>query len=194
MATNKGADTRTENGGAGSQASNQQPAEQDTTAVAPRRARALARPMTSMIGPFGMIRRLFDDIEQLWGFGEPEGSEALERLFMPAVDVARRDDKVIVHVDLPGMSPEDVDLTLTGDALIIEGERHGESEVEEAGQWRTERSYGEFRRVIELPDGADLDSAEARFENGVLEVSLRAPETKRGRKLEINKASEQTKH
>jgi HSP20 family protein len=189
MATNKGADTRTENGGAGSQASNQQPAQQDTTAVAPRRARALARPMTSMIGPFGMIRRLFDDIEELWGFGDPEGSE-----FMPAVDVARRDDKMIVHVDLPGMSPEDVELTLTDDALIIEGERHNEREVEEAGQWRTERSYGEFRRVIELPDGADVDSAEARFENGVLEISVRAPETRRGRKLEINKPSEQPKH
>jgi HSP20 family protein len=137
-----------------------------------------------------LIRRLFDDIEQLWGPGEPAVSEAaVARMFMPAIDVSRRGDQLVVCVDLPGMAADDVQVMITDDALIVEGERRVESEVRGEGVWRSERSYGRFQRVIPLPEGAEPDSVEARFENGVLEIALRAPENKqRGRKVEIKQA------
>jgi HSP20 family protein len=71
-------------------------------------------------------------------------------------------------------------------ALVLEGERRQEREVERSGMYRAERVYGTFRRMIPLPEGVDPESAEARFDNGVLEVTLRLPEEKaRGRRIEI---------
>ena len=92
----------------------------------------------------------------------------------------------LVHVDLPGLSPDDVKLRIEDGALLIEGERKSESESESGGVMRTERYFGHFQRCIPLPDGATADKAEARFENGVLEVSIVAPQlAPQGRQIEI---------
>jgi HSP20 family protein len=142
-------------------------------------------------GPFSLMRRLFDDLDQLTGVNATD-MRALERrgldglMFVPTVDVMRRDDKLVVSVDLPGMPVDDIQVTVDDGALIIEGERRSEHEQQDAGVWRCERSYGRFQRVIPLPEDADPTTTEARFENGVLEISLRAPEpAKQGRKIDV---------
>jgi HSP20 family protein len=152
-----------------------------------------------MLGPFGLMRRLFDDIEQLVGVGERlEPSErAATSLFVPQVDVSQQKDKVLVQVDLPGMAPSDVSLRIEDGALIIEGERKSEREIEAGGVVRAERYYGRFQRVVPLPEGADPDSAEARFENGVLEISVKTPPREKARQIEIKTGapeSDTTKH
>jgi len=153
-----------------------------------RRSGALAR-SAGTFGPFSMMRRLFDDMERLMGFGSfgsPFEARGLEgSMFVPNVEVMRRDDKLVVNVDLPGMSADDIQVTVQDGALVIEGERHNEHEDREGDVWRCERSYGRFQRVIALPEGADTASAEARFENGVLAISLRAPEQQGGRRIEV---------
>jgi HSP20 family protein len=132
------------------------------------------------------MRRLFDDLERLTGFGAPErrledrGRSGFP--FMPTVEVRRRDDKLVVNVDLPGLSADNVRITADEGALIIEGERRSEHEEDDGDVWRCERSYGRFQRMIPLPEGADPNSAEARFDNGVLEISVRAPEQKAQRR------------
>jgi HSP20 family protein len=88
------------------------------------------------------------------------------------------------------MAADDVTVTITDDALIVEGERR--VEARERGVY--ERAYGSFRRVIPLPENTEAESAEARFENGVLEISVRAPERReRGRNVQINKPGEQAR-
>jgi HSP20 family protein len=153
------------------------------------RPRAFARPTSS--GPFSLMRRLFDDLDRLTGVNATDmralGRRGLDGLmFVPTVDVIRRDDKLVVSVDLPGMPVDDIQVTVDGGALIIEGERRSEHEQQDSGVWRCERSYGRFQRVIALPEDADPTTTEARFENGVLEISLRAPEpAKQGRKIDV---------
>lgn len=174
-------------------------------------------PWEPTFGPFALMRRLFDDLEQLTGFGSlarpftpslapmlPELGETFERdlVFNPQVDVSRRGDKILVHVDLPGVAANEINVTCDDNALVIEGERHREHEGQEGDVWRSERMYGKFQRVIPMPENADLDSVDARFENGVLEISVKAPEQrKQGRKIEIKSSasagsgsSDQTKH
>jgi HSP20 family protein len=137
------------------------------------------------------MRRLFDDLERLTGVDVPNeqrGERAAldSTIFMPTVEVMRRNDRLVVSVDLPGMRIDDIQVTVDDRALVIEGERRSEHEQEDGDVWRCERSYGEFRRVIPLPEGADPTTTEARFENGVLEISLRAPEPARQtRKIDI---------
>jgi HSP20 family protein len=143
-----------------------------------------------MFGPFSLMRRLFDDMERLWGGGGREPLEQALVPFVPAVDADRRGDRIVVRVDLPGMAADDVSVTITDNALIVEGERR----VEARDRGVYERTYGSFRRVIPLPENTEADSAEARFENGVLEISVRAPERReRGRNVEINKPGEQAR-
>lgn len=203
MATNKG--PATQDGGAQPQTQAQpqgtgaqQPTapaqqgapKQGTTAIAQRQDSGLARGGLPIFGPFSLMRRLFEDMEQLWGGAGRDPLEQALVPFVPAVDIDRRGDRLVVRVDLPGMAADDVTVTITDDALIVEGERR----VEARDRGVYERAYGSFRRVIPLPENAEAESAEARFENGVLEISVRAPERReRGRNVQINKSGEQAR-
>ena len=74
-----------------------------------------------------------------------------------------------------GISDKDVKVSIESDTLIIQGERKREEEREEQGWYRSERSYGSFYRAIPLPEGAEADKANARFNNGVLEITMPIP-------------------
>jgi HSP20 family protein len=110
---------------------------------------------------------------------------------MPDIDVFEREGKLVVRADLPGLSKDDVRVEVDEGALVMQGERRQEREVEGSGTYRSERFYGSFRRVIPLPEGIDPDTAEAHFENGVLEVSFRLPQQKaRGKRIEIQESGQ----
>src|SRR5258705_10066461 len=127
----------------------QQPSRQGTPAA--RQQMAVALPT-----PFGLMRRLFDDIASL---AMPD---------IPRVDVTKRADDILVEVDLPGMTPENVRLTIDDDHMVLEGERRSEREVHEGDVYASERAYGRFRRTIPLPVRVDPSKAKARLEEGVL--------------------------
>jgi HSP20 family protein len=91
--------------------------------------------------------------------------------FQPSVDVIEEDEDVRIEVEVPGMSIEDLSVTVGEDSVIVRGEKKPE-ETEGAGVHRRERSYGAFRRVIHLPVDVDRDKAEATFRNGVLAILL----------------------
>jgi HSP20 family protein len=106
-------------------------------------------------------------------------------LTAPATDVYVSDDELRVTMALPGVAPEDVEITTTPEALIIRGETRREQE-EKGGRWmRREISYGRFGRAIALPFSVEADKAKARFENGVLTVSLPKAEAERPRRINI---------
>lgn len=137
--------------------------------------------------PFALFRRLSDDMERLFfGGGHGLGSfGALGVRFMPNVDVEERDDRIIVRADLPGVNVDDFRVDIEDDALVLQGERRQVSEDTRGGVRRSERSYGSFRRVIPLPPGANPEAAEARFENGVLEIDIPRQQQSRSRRLDV---------
>lgn len=185
--------TKNTDGGVGQQVEGEgKEARKETAPVKARRdlpARAIPT------GPFALMRQLFDDLARMWGdetVPRSRGSIA----FMPDIEVARRGDKLVVKADLPGLTTDDVEVSVIDDVLVITGERRSEHEEMEEGTWSCERSYGSFRREIALPDGVDAGSAEARFDNGVLEISVKiAEDTKaRGRKIEIQSQRDEPLH
>jgi len=136
--------------------------------------------------PFELMRRFSEEMDRAfegwglsrgWGFGGGETT-----VWSPAVEVFERDNNMVVRIDLPGLSKDDVKVEMTDDGLVIHGERKREHEEKGEGWYRSERSYGQFYRLIPLPDGTNADQAKAKFENGVLEVSVPVPESQRRRR------------
>jgi HSP20 family protein len=126
---------------------------------------------------------LRDEMDRLWdavmapGFAlRPFRSrffrEQLREPVVPAIDVYEKDGQLHVRAELPGVKQEDVDISVTADSLTISGEKSSESEVKEENYYRSERSYGKFSRTIALPAGADVEQANARFKDGVLEIDV----------------------
>jgi len=92
----------------------------------------------------------------------------------------------VIRADLPGLSKDDVNVEMNDDAITISGERRNENEEQREGYYRSERSYGSFYRQIPLPEGVNPKDAQATFRDGVLEITLKAPQLKsQKRRLEI---------
>jgi HSP20 family protein len=129
------------------------------------------------VEPF--VRRLLHDVDRWFGkreepfFAVPRTLEAFT--WLPDLEVVEREHQLVVRVDLPGLKPEEVTVTVTGDALTIEGERKLETEKTENEWYRTERTYGRFFRTVPLPDGIRPEEVKATFANGVLEVKVPLP-------------------
>ena len=158
--------------------------------------------------PFAFMRRFSEEMDRLFedfGFGRglavpsfgrdlmPRGfGEFGQGAWSPQVEVFERGGQLVVRADLPGLNKDDVKVEVTDDAITISGERKSEHEERGEGFYRSERSYGSFYRQIPLPEGVSGDDAAATFNNGVLEITMQAPqrEERRGRQLQIKDASE----
>jgi HSP20 family protein len=103
--------------------------------------------------------------------------------FSPSLDVKETDNEIRISAELPGLDEKDIEVMLTGDALVLKGEKKEEKEEKEGNFHRVERRFGSFRRVVTLPEGVDADKSEAKFEKGVLTISIpktgKAPDTKK---------------
>jgi HSP20 family protein len=118
-------------------------------------------------GTFGMpsLRRMFD-------FEPARRIESTFTLTVPAIDVAENDKAYKITAELPGMEPGNVDVTVSGDTLIIKGEKRQEKEEKEENYYLCERSFGSFQRSFTLPAGVDRDKIGSELAKGVLTITL----------------------
>ena len=132
--------------------------------------------------PFALMREFSDEIDLALRGGSVAPLEA----WAPAMDVQRCNGTLIVSAELPGLKKEDVKVEVTGEALVIEGERKQEHKEDHEGYHRSERNYGRFYRSIPLPEGAKAEQIKAELKEGVLTVSVPVPESaKKSRQVPI---------
>jgi len=159
-----------------------------------RDAQALLSPFA--LSPFSLLQRFFtSDIADVLGDGRsgrglaPRGRGTGMDLtaWEPKVDIVQEGNELVARADLPGLTPDEVTVEISDDAITLSGERQQEREEDQGGVYRIERTYGAFYRVIPLPDGAMTDRATATFRDGVLEIRMPAPpeQVSRGRRLEV---------
>jgi HSP20 family protein len=136
------------------------------------------------MNPFELMRRFTDELDRAFeGLGIARGFRAGEiETWTPSVEVFQQDNNIVVRAELPGLEPGDVRIEMTDDGLAIEGERRREHEERLEGGYRSEIEYGRFCRLIPLPEGANVDQAHARLNNGVLEVMIPMAEERRQRR------------
>lgn len=136
------------------------------------------------LSPLGLMRRFADEMDRMFSsLGGPASSTSLDELaWVPALEVRQNDNNLLISAELPGVTEKDVRVEATPDGLVIQGERKQEYSGEEGGVRRSERVYGQFYRVIPLPEGANVENAQASFENGVLKITIPVPESQQNRR------------
>ena len=117
--------------------------------------------------PWGLLNRLSRDFD---GFvGAPSSTDVA---YIPPVDIREEKERFVVQADLPGVKPDDIEVTAEKGILTLRGERKIEKVEKDAGYERTERVAGSFTRRFALPENVQADAIKAKFTHGVLEVEI----------------------
>ena len=108
-----------------------------------------------------------------------------EKTFEPEVDLVEEKDTFIVKADLPGIKKEELDIKVEGRVLTLKGERKEEKETKEKNYYASERFYGVFTRMIELPTDVKADQVKAAYKDGVLEITLPKTEGAKAKQVTV---------
>ena len=142
------------------------------------------------IDPFRDIHTLHNRFDRLFNnaFGHQPSvgrDEPPHTNWLPTVDVYEGDNQITLRAELPGLAEEDIELTIDKNRLTIKGEKRLETENADGSYQRIESSYGSFHRSFPLPDSIDQDKIVARFDNGVLNVTLPTTEEAQPKRIEL---------
>src|SRR6516164_9952214 len=132
---------------------------------------------------FPSLRRMFD-MEPAWR------SASSFTFSVPAIDMSEDDKAYKISAELPGLDAKDVEVSVSGDRLVLKGEKRQEQEEKNKNYYHTERTYGSFQRSFELPASVDRDKIAADFSKGVLTITLPKTATmqQQQKKIEIKSA------
>ena len=145
-----------------------------------------SRPWRELVALEHRMEDWFDRFgERFSGLREHEPSFWDNGAWYPALESRVDNGNLIVKVDLPGIDPKEVSVSVTGNQLRIEGERKHEEKHEEKDYFYQELEYGQFVRTLPLPAEVDADQVKARYKKGVLEITMPAPKALIGKKIAI---------
>jgi HSP20 family protein len=128
--------------------------------------------MNYRVSPFGALDQLSRELNRFFDDRPTNGPFIENSGWKPHVDVTEGEDSFRVVADVPGVAPEDIEISLHNGLLTIRGERTTDSEKQEDNFTRRERFRGSFTRQFNLPDSADEETVTAKSINGVLEVTI----------------------
>ena len=141
---------------------------------------------TTLYEPFTTIRRLQDEMNRAFGGGAlsaDDNSTSAVSHWVPAVDIHEEEGRYVISVDVPGVDPNSIDVTMETGVLIVCGERR---EERASGARRVERVYGNFYRRFALPDSVDAEHVAARSSHGVLEVTIPKKSQPQPKRIQID--------
>ena len=151
----------------------------------------LGRELTPWQTPLRAITEMQREMNQLFsrffGDGEQAGNRWLSQSesYVPQIESAVRENMLYVKADLPGIDPKDVEVTVEGNQLTLRGERKAEQEGAEGGYVHREVRYGSFVRSLTIPEGVKAEEIQAKYQNGVLELSIPLPASMLPKKVNI---------
>jgi HSP20 family protein len=122
----------------------------------------------------------------LRGIFSPSEGEVSTRTWAPPVDIYEDGDNLVLKAELPGLSPDEVQVRVENNTLYLKGERKFDKEVKEQNYHRVERSYGTFTRTFTLPNSVDADKVAANFKDGVLTLTMPKKEEAKPKTIKID--------
>jgi HSP20 family protein len=135
--------------------------------------------------PFGGLSSFRKEMDDLWNkfMGETPFARTVKEDWLPSVDISETEDKLLIKGEFPGLDVKDINVSISGDLLTIKGEKKREEEEKDEHHHCVERYYGSFQRSFRLPVNVKTEGIEAKFDRGVLKVTL--PKTEEAKKKEI---------
>ena len=146
--------------------------------------------------PFRELRSLQDEVNRVFSssFGRGSNESGMMRgAWNPSVDIFENKDQIVLEAELPGLKPEDVNISIENNVLTIHGERKFEKKDEGDNFHRVERSYGSFTRSFTLPPTVSSENVDASFDNGILRLALAKREEAKPRRIEIKASTAEPK-
>lgn len=140
--------------------------------------------------PWSELASLQRDVGELFQRTLPSGDRQGAAL-VPPIDAFRTDEGLVVRVELPGMSPDEVEVAVEDGTLTISGERRFDKEVAEEQWLRRERALGAFQRSFSLPEGTNAEQIGAAFDNGVLELHIPHPPERKPHRIQVATGGQQ---
>ena len=132
--------------------------------------------------PWSLLSQLQKELDRAHEGGN--GSIATAE-WAPAVDIKEEADRFVLLADIPGVKPEDIDVSMEDGVLTIKGEKETEAKTEQKGYKRVERTYGSFYRRFSLPDTANSEAISAKSNHGVLEIVIPKREAVKPKKITV---------
>ena len=150
--------------------------------VPAREPNALMRPDFGLFGLHREIDRLFNEFVQGGGGGQAN--------IVPNIEISETDKAIEVSAEMPGLERKDVEISIDDDTLTIRGEKRVEENKDKNVQ-HSERAYGVFLRVLQLPPGVDPSTVQATMSNGVLKITIPKPAKPEPKKIEVREEPKQ---
>ncbi len=141
--------------------------------------------------PWTALKEMRDEMNRLFGDRWPaeynggDNSSVVTSTWAPAVDIKEEEKQFVIHADIPGVDPKNIEVTMDNGVLTIRGERKEEHKEEGKTFHRVERVYGTFYRRFSLPDTANAEGISAKGDNGVLEIVIPKQEKAQPKRIEV---------
>ena len=137
--------------------------------------------------PLEELENMRRHMDRMFGTAQP-GARGLfgEQREFPLLNLYETADDYVVTAEVPGVKPDDIDITVVGDSMTVKGKRETEADRDKAGCHRQERDFGSFVRTISLPGAIATDQVEATYVNGVLQVKLAKAEGAKPRVIKVS--------
>jgi HSP20 family protein len=139
-------------------------------------------------GNFPEVNRLQQEMDRLWNTVAGAGAGREQARVFPPINISEDEHQVLIQAELPGIAGDKIELSLTGERLILRGERWTSQSGEKINYHRKEREEGVFRRIINLPTRVDPQKVEALFKNGILTIKIGKAEEVKPRQVSIQVA------
>ncbi len=135
--------------------------------------------------PWGLLNQLQRELSLSQDNKTGEGSVATAE-WAPAVDIKEEANRFVIHADIPGVKPEDIEVSMEAGVLTVKGEKETETKTEKDGYKRVERTSGSFYRRFSLPDSADGEAINAKCKHGVLEIIIPKREAIKPKRINVS--------
>ena len=137
----------------------------------------------------GELERMRREMERIWDrFSSESSTSTLEQDWHPSLDLMETEDSLTAEVEVPGINPDDINISVTPDLLTVTGEKKQAPGAQEKNYLVRERASGRFSRSIALPTAVNPDRVEARYKDGILRINMGKRQAAKSKRIEVKPA------
>ena len=134
----------------------------------------------------GELERMRREMERIWDqFSNGLSSPAVGQDLNPSLNLAETEDSLVAELEVPGINPEDIDVSLTVEMLTVSGEKKQEANRGKMKYHLAERVYGSFSRSVQLPAQVDRNTVEARYKDGILLITMSKAQSEKSKRIQV---------